>query len=259
MHYARDRAKPMIDRDRVDEQLSQAAHDWLAWRSDIVDLDTEFTALEGVLAGQSDLRQLDRRHADRTRILAVAASVLILAAGIAAIVWSQGNRHPDSVVPPVDTVEPQITVAPSVAGTSTSTVAVTTIPIADSCSGQPMPPPTLSDGSAVGFPVVDPTDGGGRIARWGEVDAPNVVYQPLDVTLDPSSLDIAVAEGRAITSGPYEAAAIPVGDPPVSQITIYVRDVGAGCLRAYIVGPGLLQADAVALATQWIDALVGPD
>ena len=112
MHYARDGAKPMIDRDRVDEQLSQAAHDWLAWRSDIVDLDTEFAALEGVLAGQSDLRQLDRRHADRTRILAVAASVLILAAGIAAIVWSQGNRHPDSVVPPVDTVEPQITVAP---------------------------------------------------------------------------------------------------------------------------------------------------
>lgn len=102
MHYARDGAKPMTDCNRVDEPLSQAAHDWLARRSDIVDLDTEFAALEGVLGGQSIPRQFDRRHADRTRIVAVAASVLILAAGIAAIVWSQGNRHPDSVATPVD-------------------------------------------------------------------------------------------------------------------------------------------------------------
>ena len=258
MRYACDGGIPMVDRDRVDEQLSRVAHDWLAWRSDIVDLDSEFAAFEDVLAGQSIPRRSARRRVSPTRIVAVAASVLILAAGIVAIAWAQRNRQPDSVATPVDTVEPQVTVAPSVAGTSTSTIAMTTIPVADSCTGTPTPPPSLTDGSPVGIPVVDPT-GDGRSARWGEVDAPNVVYQSLDVTLDSSSLDTAVADGQAITSGPYEAVAVPVGDPPLGQITIYLRDVGDGCLRAYIVGPGLLKADADALAAQWIDALTTDD
>jgi hypothetical protein len=72
---------------------------------------------------------------------------------------------------------------------------------------------------------------------------------------DPSWLEEALVDGRAVVAGTYQAVAIPVGDPPISEITIYVRNTADGCLRAYNVGPGLLTDEAMDLARRWVDAL----
>jgi hypothetical protein len=81
------------------------------------------------------------------------------------------------------------------------------------------------------------------------------VYQTLDAAPDPSWLDDAIADGRAIANGAYQAVAIPVGDPPLGGISIYVSDTNDGCLRHYLVGPGLLADEAQTVARQWVDAL----
>jgi hypothetical protein len=119
------------------------------------------------------------------------------------------------------------------------------------CTAQPTAPPTLVDGTAPG-PM--PTEITATFVRWGADGAPNAVRQLLQ-PLDPSWLDEALADGRAIVDDRYQAAAIPVGDPPISEITIYVRNTADGCLLAYNVGPGLMTDEASALARRWVDSL----
>ncbi len=122
------------------------------------------------------------------------------------------------------------------------------------CLTRPQAPPSLVDGSLPG-PATIESSGGFRGARWGDADSPFAVYQVLDEAGDPSWLDGALADGRAITIDNLQAVSIPVGDPPLGSITIYLRDALEGCLRTYLVGPGLLSDDAAGLARQWVDAL----
>ncbi|HWL41674.1 MAG TPA: hypothetical protein VNQ73_01935 [Ilumatobacter sp.] len=123
------------------------------------------------------------------------------------------------------------------------------------CRTEPIAPPSLVDGAAPGEPVFE-TWGGGQAARWGDADSPNAVRHPFGVEPDPQWLDAEVAAGRAITTDRFQATAIPVGDPPLGMITIFVRDLSSDCLLQYLVGPGLLDDEAEALAQAWVNALV---
>ena len=122
------------------------------------------------------------------------------------------------------------------------------------CATEPFAPPSLVDGTAVGDATIESaTDW--RAARWGAADAPNRVLQILDTEVDNQYLDGRVAAGDAVVAGSFQAAVLPVGDPPLGTISIYVRDTTTDCTRTYIIGPGLLTGDATQVAQQWLDAL----
>jgi hypothetical protein len=125
---------------------------------------------------------------------------------------------------------------------------------ASTCASEPFTPPTLADGTPPGETSID-ADANGRAARWGATDAPNRVLQILDTAVDPESLDAAVAAGRALAVGRFQAAVLPVGDPPLGSIAIFLRDIEGGCLRWYLVGPGLLDEDAARIAQAWVEML----
>ena len=125
---------------------------------------------------------------------------------------------------------------------------------ASACASEPLTPPTLADGTATGEMSID-ADTDGRSARWGATDAPNRVLQILDTAVDSESLDAAVAAGRAFVAGRYQAAVLPVGDPPLGSIEIFLRDIEDGCLRWYLVGPGLLDEEAARIAQAWVEML----
>ena len=125
---------------------------------------------------------------------------------------------------------------------------------ASACASEPFTPPTLADGTPPGEGSID-ADANGRAARWGATDAPNRVVQILDTAVDPESLDAAVAAGRAFMVGRFQAAVLPIGDPPLGSIAIFLRDIEGGCLRWYLVGPGLLDEDAARIAQAWVEML----
>lgn len=125
---------------------------------------------------------------------------------------------------------------------------------ARACASEPFTPPSLADSTAPGEVSID-TDATGRSARWGGADASNRVVQILDTAVDPEPLDAALAGSRALLAGSFQAAVQPVGDPPLGSIAIFLRDVEGGCLRSYLVGPGLLDEDAARIAQAWVDAL----
>jgi len=125
---------------------------------------------------------------------------------------------------------------------------------ASACASDPFTPPTLADGTPLGEGSID-AEANGRAARWGATDAPNRVLQTLDTAFDPESLDAAVAAGRAFAVGRFQAAVLPVGDPPLGSIAIFLRDIEGGCLRWYLVGPGLLDEDAARIAQAWVEML----
>jgi hypothetical protein len=125
---------------------------------------------------------------------------------------------------------------------------------ATACASEPFTPPTLADGTSPGEASID-ADADGRSARWGAAEATNRVLQILDTAVDPEAIDAAVAAGRAFTAGTFQAAVLPVGDPPLGSISIFLRDIEGGCLRWYLVGPGLLDEDAARIARAWVDAL----
>ncbi len=126
------------------------------------------------------------------------------------------------------------------------------------CVAEPQAPPSLVDGSPPGSATIESV-GTARSARWGDPDSPLTVVQGLDALVDPQPLDDAVANGRAVTAGAMQALVIPVGDPPISEIMIALRDTTDACLRLYRVGPGLLLDEATELARKWVDALAAGD
>lgn len=125
---------------------------------------------------------------------------------------------------------------------------------ASTCASDPFTPPTLADGTPPGEGSID-ADANGRAARWGAADALNRVVQILDTAVDPEFLDAAVAAGRAFVAGRFQAAVLAVGDPALGSIAVFLRDIEGGCLRWYLVGPGLLDEDAARIAQAWVEML----
>jgi hypothetical protein len=117
------------------------------------------------------------------------------------------------------------------------------------CIGAPTAPPSLVDGTPPGEVTV-----ADDVARWSGEDSANNVRQVLRPA-DASWIEDALAAGRAITRDTFQAAVVPAGDPPISDITIYLRDGSVGCVLTYNVGPGLYTVDVEALARRWVDAL----
>lgn len=122
------------------------------------------------------------------------------------------------------------------------------------CESEPLTPPSLVDGTQPGDAAIE-EQADRRIVRWGPSDSPFVVSQVLGFPIDASSIDLAIANGRNITLGDWQATTVPVGDPPISETTIYLRNNADGCLRAYGVGPGLYPDQADSLAESWVVAL----
>lgn len=232
-------------------------------------------------------------HGSHRRWYAAAAAVFVVALGVAAIAWPRNANAPDLVTtetaaatpPTLDTAtvaitqpsqpttsissEPSTSISPTptttTTATSTSTTTATTatitttttaaIPVVGApCEAEPFTPPSLVDGTPPGDPVIEQLEGG-RIVRWGDVDSPFGVSQSLGFPIDESWLDNAIENERAITAGNWQTTTVAVGDPPLSGITIYLRDTTDGCLRTYNVGPGLYSDQADTLAGDWITAL----
>jgi len=123
-----------------------------------------------------------------------------------------------------------------------------------SCECEPLTPPSLVDGTQPGDPVIEEPDGWNR-ALWGSIDSPFAVSQGLGSPVDASWIDDAVAQGRAVTVGNWQAAVIPTGDPPLGGISIHLRNTDEGCLRVYGVGSGFYTDEITALAADWVTAL----
>lgn len=62
---------------------------------------------------------------------------------------------------------------------------------------------------------------------------------------------------RLVQSATYEAAVVPTGDPPVSGIGVYLRQIGTDCVRVYSIGPGYALEDAIAFAQTFVASLTG--
>ena len=122
------------------------------------------------------------------------------------------------------------------------------------CTSEPLKPPSLVDGSSPGDGVVT-EQAGGRLVRWGDSDSPFAVTQGLGFPVDVSYIDYAIENERVITAGDWQATTVAVGDPPISGITIFLRDVTDGCVRTYTVGPGLYSDEVSTLAEEWVAAL----
>jgi hypothetical protein len=241
----------MSNDDQLDEQLRRLARRSIEHRASAVDADAAFSDRPGPLDSS---RSSKRSH---HRWLAAAAAAAVAVAGVAALAWPRGETDPVRVAtetvaaPPVATGSASSTTEP-VSSTTTSVTAVTAA-TAD-CEATPLTPPSLVDGTPPGEPVVEEQEGA-RFVRWGPSDSPFSVLQSLGSPIDVSWLDDALERGRAITAGDWQATTVAVGDPPISYITIYLRDTASGCVRGYSVGPGLFSDQAEALAQNWITAL----
>ncbi len=123
-----------------------------------------------------------------------------------------------------------------------------------SCESDPLTPPSLVDGSQPGEPVIE-AQGSSQLVRWGSPDTPFPVTQSLGSPIDATWIDDAITAERAISEGDWQAATVPVGDPPLGQISIYLRNTSDDCLRVYNIGPGLYSDEAVSLAQDWVAAL----
>lgn len=139
------------------------------------------------------------------------------------------------------------------AGCATVTIETAAIDGAE-CTSEPLTPPSLVDGSSPGDGVIE-EQAGGRLVRWGDTDSPFAVTEGLGFPIDESWLDNAIANGRIITAGDWQATTVAVGDPPISGITIFLRNTTDGCIRIYDVGPGLYSDEANTLAEEWVAAL----
>ena len=58
-----------------------------------------------------------------------------------------------------------------------------------------------------------------------------------------------------ITSGPYEAAVVSTGDPPLGTISIHLRGGTDQCPVTYLIGPFYQYGDAVNVAHRWLELL----
>ena len=149
--------------------------------------------------------------------------------------------------PPITTVLPTSTVAP------TSSVApATTVPV-DDCWREPVPPPSLADGSPVGEAVVTDADKGlgTTTYTWGEGDV--AVTQVVGSPVAPIGEDL---EWASVTSGDWTGVAESQMEPPLYEIRLH--DGSSDCTLAYgIDGTALDLFDAGVVAHAWVEFLGG--
>ncbi len=250
-----------VDRRLV--ELGQAAADEV---TEHLDVEAELADLH---RRSSTTSSVGDRRARRWLIVAAASIVAVGAAALLVV----AERADDQDAAPARSTLPPITTAPAVETTLPETPATTAAPVTETavaappdeqseqvggeittCERDPLTPPSLVDRSPPGEAVIADT-GDGRIARWGDLDSTFAVSQVLDAPVDASWLDTAIDTERAITVGQWQATSIPVSDPPLGSITIYLRNTTDGCLRAYFVGPGLFVDQAEAVATSWVESL----
>jgi len=184
--------------------------------------------------------------------------------GITALAWPRGSDSPDfTAVPTTDETVPSTTTESTSTSTEPmepsmtpeATTAPTSAPIGvGSCESELLTPPSLADGTPPGDPVIEDSDEWHR-AVWGSIDSPFAVAQGLGSPVDASWIDDAIADGRAVTAGNWQAAVIPVGDPPLGQISIHLRNTDDGCLRWYWVESGFYTDEITTLAQEWLTAL----
>lgn len=162
------------------------------------------------------------------------------------------------------------TEAPTTTEETTTTTdaapATTLAPIAAAiCAEDSVPPHALPDGSDPGEPVaIEPFETADAVRiTWGEenpdADEP---FRPVSQTLpaqpsgDESPADV-IERIRSldihIEVGPFIAAPVPTGTPPVSGIGIYISGPD-DCIRQYAIGPGIDLDSARAYIELWLTA-----
>lgn len=244
----------MSNDDRLDEQLRRAAKRSIESRASAIDVDRALRENTDRLDNRATPRHVERRW------LAAVAAAIVVAAGIIAIAWPRGTSGPDLVTTETGVASSP---APSTTGPTTGRTTDTTIEsavnatIADdqaACESEPVAPPSLVDGTQPGDPEIEEYDSGSS-ARWGTSISTSSVSQSLGPVSDTSRIDDAVANGRVISAGSWQAVTLPVGDPPLGQIQIHLRNTTEGCIRVYFVGPGLYSDEAQSLAEDWVAAL----
>jgi len=211
-------------------------------------------------------RSVDRLSSGRPprRWFAAVAAGVVVAGGITALAWPRGSESPDfAAVPTTDERLPQTTIEEPVPSTTVESITTqpetTTAPTSTaigvgSCESEPLTPPSLADGTQPGDPVIEDSDAWNG-AVWGPIDSAFAVSQGLGSPVDASWIDDAVAQGRAVTVGNWQAAVIPIGDPPLGRISIYLRNTDDGCLRQYWDESGFYTDEITMLAADWVTAL----
>jgi hypothetical protein len=143
---------------------------------------------------------------------------------------------------------------------TTTTVSPTTVPADHVCLDQPLAPPRLVGGGEPGEYTVAETDGDGTPLRvtWGaDESAVTQVLRPAFYEEGPTELmAIVPVDGNQFRqAADYEAAVIPVGDPGVGSISIYLRERGTDCIRIYTTEPGTSLDQAIVFAQVFVDEL----
>jgi hypothetical protein len=167
---------------------------------------------------------------------------------------------------PATTTEAPTTTEETTTTTTDAAPATTLAPIAAAiCADDPVPPHALPDGSDPGEPVaIEPFETADAVRiTWGEenpdADEP---FRPVSQTLpaqpsgDESPADV-IERFRSldlnIEVGPFVAAPVPTGTPPVSGIGVYISGPD-DCVRQYGIGPGIDLDSARAYIELWLTA-----
>lgn len=128
---------------------------------------------------------------------------------------------------------------------------------ATDCATDPVPPHLLPDGEWAQDPEITDTQ-----ARWGDDRSGHVVQmlpaEPLGESVPADVIERSRQDGTLISVSTFgdpdvvvEAAVIPIGDPPVSQIAVYIATPD-GCIRHYLIGPGLDLDEARHYVEVWL-------
>ena len=113
------------------------------------------------------------------------------------------------------------------------------------------PPPFLPSGDSPGDPV-DVVRDDVTITVWGDEESGDAVLLLPDEEREPFPLPD--DSPQLVTNGLATIRIIPVGDPPLSQITLDLIET-SGCVHHYVIGPGIELDEAIDFARGWVDAL----
>jgi hypothetical protein len=113
------------------------------------------------------------------------------------------------------------------------------------------PPPFLPSGDSPGDPV-DVVRDDVKVTVWGDEETGDAVLLLPDEEREPFPLPN--DSPQLVTNGSETIRVVPIGDPPVSQITLDLIET-SGCAHHYFIGPGVELDEAINFAQRWVDAL----
>lgn len=220
---------------------------------------TSPASLSGSGSGASGTTWVDRRR----WWLASAAAVLVTVVAVSVVAWLA--RESDEQLTTVPVTDPPVatsplddaTVPPTSPPGTTSPLATTTPtttdpgeshPEHDPCVSEAAAPPALIDGSDPGEGTLVETEDGRRVV-WGDGSF-HAVTQGLDMDIDPDHH----AAAPGVEAGEHEGRVMPVGDPPLGQISLYWTD-SEGCVRAYWIGSGFMVDEARDYLERWLTSV----